>query len=498
MQPPLVPSRTRALSRTSTPTLPRLPVPDLHKTLQKYLKSIQPFLLEDEKRGGVDFKSALEDRVKLVNDFERGLGPLCQQRLLALDRNSPNNWLDDNIWLAKAYHEWRAPLLVNSNWWLALGDDSTIPEVVRYPSGRLTGYTSWQLRRAAWLVYRILDFKARLERQEIHPDTTRTGTQCLWFRHSALQVFNRCRIPQRSCDRFSPVPELGDPDARKVIVMAADWMYAIEVLAADGSPLAPSEIEKKLHAIVVDVESRRARGECAVPISVLTTDDRDRWADGLQHVLSLSPGNYSIFRTITNSAFALSLDDYAYSLPESQRTSDPDLTAHLHNIRSGRSDRPGHNRWYDKPVTLIVESNTRAGVLGEHSPVDALVPSIIADYAIVQDVNEDAFPHRLDPSATLPSDGVAGSAAFERLDWIVDEKVERMCEEAAARAKAIVDDSDNDELVFDSYGVDWIKEQGAHDWRLQPVSRPTRTSKWRSSSHGTGRAASSLRRTRRC
>ena len=61
--------------------------------------------------------------------------------------------------------------------------------------------------------------------------------------------------------------------------MAADWMYAIEVLAADGSPLAPSEIEKKLHAIVVDVESRRARGECAVPIGVLTTDDRDRWAD---------------------------------------------------------------------------------------------------------------------------------------------------------------------------------------------------------------------------
>ena len=50
MQPPLVPSRTRALSRTSTPTLPRLPVPDLHKTLQKYLKSIEPFLLEDEKR----------------------------------------------------------------------------------------------------------------------------------------------------------------------------------------------------------------------------------------------------------------------------------------------------------------------------------------------------------------------------------------------------------------------------------------------------------------
>ncbi|KAI0331918.1 acyltransferase ChoActase/COT/CPT [Cubamyces sp. BRFM 1775] len=476
MQPPRVPSRTRALSSASTPTLPRLPVPDLHKTLQKYLKSIEPFLLEDERRGGLDFQSAYEERVKLVNDFERDIGPLCQQRLLALDRSSPNNWLNDNIWLAKAYHEWRAPLLVNSNWWLALGDDSTIPNAVRHPSSNLTGYTPWQLRRAAWLVYRILDFKTRLERQEIHPDTTRTGTQCsydshrsrgLWFRHSALQVFNRCRIPQRSCDRFSPVPDLGDPDARKVLVMAADWMYAIEVVAADGSPIAPGEIEKKLRAIVVDVEGRRAKGERAVSIGVLTTDDRDRWADGLQHVLSLSPRNHSVFRTITNSGFALSLDDYAYSLPESQHTSDPDLTAHLHNVRSGHSDRPGHNRWYDKPVTLIVESNTRAGVLGEHSPVDALVPSIVADYAIVQDVDEDAFFDRLDPSAPLPSTGAhepVATGTFERLDWVVDEKVERMCEEAAARAKAIVDDSDNDELVFDSYGIDWIKQRA----RLSP------------------------------
>ena len=57
-------------------------MPDLHKTLQKYLKSIEPFLLEDERRGGLDFQSAYEERVKLVNDFERDIGPLCQQRLL--------------------------------------------------------------------------------------------------------------------------------------------------------------------------------------------------------------------------------------------------------------------------------------------------------------------------------------------------------------------------------------------------------------------------------
>ncbi len=81
-----------------------------------------------------------------------------------LDKNSPHNWLDDNIWLKKAYHEWRAPLIVNSNWWLALGDDENVPHDVRYPSIARTGYTDWQVRRAAWLVHRVLDFKAQLER----------------------------------------------------------------------------------------------------------------------------------------------------------------------------------------------------------------------------------------------------------------------------------------------------------------------------------------------
>ncbi|OBZ72166.1 Carnitine O-acetyltransferase, mitochondrial [Grifola frondosa] len=172
--------KIRTNSTQSAPTLPRLPVPKLHLTLQKYLKSIQPFLLEDEARGGPPFESSYNIRVKWAEDFEHGLGQICQERLLALDKASPNNWLDDNFWLKKAYHEWRAPLLINSNWWLALNHDPIIPEDVIYgraPS-RKSGFTEWQVRRASWLVYRLLDFKARLERQELHPDTTRSEPRC--------------------------------------------------------------------------------------------------------------------------------------------------------------------------------------------------------------------------------------------------------------------------------------------------------------------------------
>ena len=179
-------ARTFSASSSRPPTLPRLPVPDLHKTLSKYLRSLVPLLQEDEARGGIPWQSALQERQRWADEFERGLGATCQERLhgkftrkicpvslssltrigKALDRSSPRNWLDDNIWPKKAYHEWRLPLLIHSNWWLAFFNDDRIPErVLREPaSSKLAQITPWQVRRAAWLTYRHLEFKDNLAR----------------------------------------------------------------------------------------------------------------------------------------------------------------------------------------------------------------------------------------------------------------------------------------------------------------------------------------------
>ena len=88
--------------------------------------------------------------------------------IIELDKKSPHNWLDDNFWLNKAYLEWRAPLLINSNWWLAYKDDcNSIPTFVREGKEedtlRLAGISAWQVRRAAWLLSRTLRFKEGLE-----------------------------------------------------------------------------------------------------------------------------------------------------------------------------------------------------------------------------------------------------------------------------------------------------------------------------------------------
>lgn len=85
-----------------------------------------------------------------------------------LDKQSPQNWLDDNVWL-KVYHQWRVPLVVNSNWWAAFQNDKNIP--VHILSGDYqhdeipgTGLTNWQVKRAAWLIHRVVEFKTKVDR----------------------------------------------------------------------------------------------------------------------------------------------------------------------------------------------------------------------------------------------------------------------------------------------------------------------------------------------
>ncbi|KAH7913563.1 acyltransferase ChoActase/COT/CPT [Hygrophoropsis aurantiaca] len=433
------------------PKLPRLPVPELRKTLDKYLLSIQPFLLEDEANGGPSFTSSYTKRLKWAEEFETGMGRNCQQRLIALDKASPYNWLDDNIWLKKTYLEWRAPLLINSNWWLTFINDRSIPETVLRGAIVPTwgGITPWQVRRAAWLLDRILQFKERLAGQELYPETTRTG---IWLRDSTSKMFNICRLPQHGCDMLSHIPEQTDPAIRQIVLMVFNFCYTVEVSDAQNKRLPVELLEQRFISAVTDAQSRVLNGEKAVPIGILSADDRDQWATNYQYLHTLSPTNARSLEAIQKSLMVISLDNYTHDPNNSSPSLDSqvEMDAHLHNVRSARD---GHNRWFDKSLTLVVENNTRAGAMGEHSPCDALVPSIVADYAVVQEIDPSAF------SASQPCMELEPAVAgWERLDWIVDNKIETECLAAEERAKALIQNSDDSAFWFTEYGADWIKD----------------------------------------
>jgi hypothetical protein len=93
--------------------------------------------------------------------------------------------------------------------------------------------------------------------------------------------------------------------------------------------------------------------------------------------------------------------------------------------------------------------------MGEHSPVDALVPSIVCEYAVAEGIDASMFGGDVDCSR------VGGTGwGWERLDWVVDERIGRECQRAEEGARTLVADSDDGGLWFTDYGAHWIKDVG--------------------------------------
>ncbi|BGP14742.1 hypothetical protein JCM10213v2_002693 [Rhodosporidiobolus nylandii] len=439
--------------RTSQPrtfsnqkSLPRLPIPTLEASLDKYTKSLRPILLEQahkEGKGEGWVEQELQKRRQWGQDFakEGGLGRVLQERLKDIDRATPNNWLDDHFWIKAAYHSWRVPLPVNSNWWLLMKDDESIPAEVRAGGPEKGEFTEWQLKRSAKLTERLVEFKVRLDRQEILPDSSRAGP---FDMHQYARVFGLTRTPQIPSDSLvhSPHPH----PAKHIIVMALDHFYVLPVVdSASGDALPAAALEAGLWAIADDA---KARGP-AEPVGVLSADDRDSWTKAREHLLALSPVNRASATQVEDSLFVLSLDDYTLKSPSytssSPSAQTPDLDAHIRN--ASHANGTGQNRWWDKAVGIHVESNGRASMVGEHSPCDALIPSIVCDYALAEN---------LDPSgASQRGKGAVGEKA--RLEWVVDEKTRESMRKAEETVRGIAEDSEGRMLWFDEYGAGWIK-----------------------------------------
>ncbi|GAA5919003.1 hypothetical protein JCM1841_002686 [Sporobolomyces salmonicolor] len=441
--------------KTFTPSkaLPRLPIPPLSASLEKYIRSLRPFLLqqahqEDKDESWVD--QELERRRGWARDFEKegGLGRVLQERLKDIDRIAPHNWLDDHFWIKAAYHGWRVPLPVNSNWWLLMQDDLGIPAEVRAGAPETGQFTDWQIKRAAKVTQRLVDFKLRLDRQEILPDSSRAGS---FEMHQYKRVFGVTRLPQIPTDELvhSPHPH----PAKHIIVMAQDHFYTLDVLTADRSqPCSPEELEQGLWAIAGDAI---ARGPAETSIGVLSADDRDSWTRAREHLLALSPTNRASVTQIEDSLFVLSLDAYTLRSPtfttsySDPSKPSPDLDAHVRNASTAGGT--GRNRWWDKGVGIHVESNGRASMVGEHSPCDALIPSIVCDYALAEGV---------DPTSA----SMRGTRAEVQgpLEWVVDDRTRAAARKAEETVKTIAADSDGRMLWFDEYGAGWIKNVGKH------------------------------------
>jgi carnitine O-acetyltransferase len=384
-----IPGRTTFAFQSS---LPPLPLPPLDATIARYLESCTPLLSAAE----------LAHTTALAKAFVRGEGGRLQAALAAraagccAERGYPHvHWLEE-WWDRFAYLSDRTPLPVRYNIFGTLFGGQGTPD-----SGS-------RLRRAAQLLRSAGLFYLQLRSEAISPDSldTRGTIPLCMFQYKRL--FGSSRVPGEKEDRIVTVAE----PVGHVAVFCLGRVYSLRIIdgvesaaapadaptppAAAPAPSGVTEMESPASGVGEDCSSpclgdgsgavppiqkmmrvasvseiaaglaaieiaAATAGEATHPVCLLSSLPRDEWARHRTAIARESSFNASSLREIETSLLALSLcSDAPADMPA--------LCKATHEGGCGCV-------WYDKPLTLLVFANGKAGAHMEHAHFDAPITS---------------------------------------------------------------------------------------------------------------------------
>jgi carnitine O-palmitoyltransferase 2 len=347
------------LQRTRIPTyhfqasLPRLPIPKLSDTIERYLYFASPLVPAAQLDATRTSLAAWKDGegAKLQTEIERRAAATYSSYISA-------PWFD-------MYLKDRRPIALNSNPHLGFKDDDDVPVRGAQPE------------RAARLIDASVSFYRTMRDLELEPDVFHTKphlTQTrLWeslvsllprsvsfYGAAALgaypldmsqydSLFESTRIPKRGRDELRKAKAPATP-ARHVVVQRGARFYELACVGADGRSVGAPALELALRSILSAAD---AGGVGPAPLGLLTSLPRDEWADARVAIEASSPTSAASLRAIDDALFAVTLD---HASPAS-----------LVDINNTFLHGDGSNRWFDKSFQLIVTANGKAAVNFEHS-----------------------------------------------------------------------------------------------------------------------------------
>ena len=308
-------------------SLPRVPLPALEDSCERFLAWCAPLLTDEE-------MAATETEVKAFLRPE-GPGRILHAALERYDAQAGvHSWLD-TFWPSR-YLGRRDRIALNANFFFLFQD---------------TG--QGQVERAAGLIAAAVAYKLRLDREEIPPVVQR-GKPLSMDQNKYL--FSTTRIPGPVQDTVrAPYSETepGPSRARHIAVFFHGRMFRMDVLGPDGRPHSLEDLEAGLRAVL---EDGAAPAEPDTSVGHLTTMARAEWAATRQRLLACDPGNAQALEEIETALFCVCLEDF----------SPVDTLAACDHLLHGDSA----NRWFDKSVSFIVFKDGRAGINVEHCGLD--------------------------------------------------------------------------------------------------------------------------------
>jgi len=382
--------------------LPRLPVPAVKDTSERYRAAVRPLLSKKAR-----------DRTEQNVDWFKSSGRVAglQKELHALDQASPTSWLE-GFW-DTMYLEQRSTLVVNTSPCFGLAD----PPFPAYSSPAAA-----QVERAAALVHAAAAWNQRLCARELEPDTAGGAALCM---AQYGRLLGTSRLPRRGRDEL-----VTNGHARTVAVLRDGRVFVLAVEDEQERLLGRAQLAAALQLVL---DAPPAEGADAPPC-LLTAGGRDQWADARAALLVADRGNERALAALDNALFVLCLDREA---PSGATALARQL---LHAEGAG-------NRWYDK-LQLVVCANGRAGFNMEHAPVDGHTLLRFAS---------DVSAAAAGPAEEAEGAQAAEAAAPEELRWVVPAQVRAAAADAGRELAALVARTELATLEFEEFGKEAMK-----------------------------------------
>lgn len=340
-------------------SLPRLPVPQIAETLEKFLPTALPLARN---------ASEAQHLQAAVQQFSHQAAPL-QERLL--ERASPQGEYRDSSWLQHwwntlGYLQVRDPVTVNVSYFFQFADDPTVtPRTTMIDHLSSTAPSSSPLtQRGAALLTAAAHYRRQVCSGQLPAERIgRPGKETLLCSAAFKYMFHATRIPQLVQDAV----ELHDPSLHThVIVARQGHFFAMDVVdPLTGWPYPAPLLQQGLQECVDWAERLPPRPL----LGYLTSSNRDDWATARAALLEQGGSlMQEALHTLQSGALVICLDEVA--LQGNEECAEWCLHGGLSS---------GHNRWFDKSIQVICSETGKAAYVGEHSMMDGMPVVGLAD-----------------------------------------------------------------------------------------------------------------------
>lgn len=281
----------------------------------------------------------------------------------------------------------------------------------------------------------MLDFKSMIDNETLPKEKLGKSYLCM---EQYYNLFSTCRIPGAEKDTIESFQKSLNPP-RHICVVYKNNFYEVDVYSGgSNTPLTAPQLTHQLQKILDSPCSQGA------PVGLLTSADRDFWGQTYAE-LSKLPENRAALESIKKSIFAVCLDDAMPDVSaEEWRNSFTGQCLH-----GGGSTLNTGNRWFDKTLQMIFDTEGGVGMCYEHSPAEGPPIAAMVDHLCKY----------ADSVADEAVDNVDGLQNPKLIEFSLNDKVKTDIKQAGSDIDAQISNLNLTVNNFQDFGKDFIKSQ---------------------------------------